>query len=207
MAEEVMDIRPLTLEGRIVRLVPLAETHVMDLSHVGLRPEIWQHMLYGNIDSEEKMLGFIRDLLQRQARGTDLPFTVILRTTGKPIGCTRYMYINLPDRCVEIGGTWYAPEYQRTGVNTESKYLLLCHAFERWGCIRVQLKTDLNNVRSQRAIERLGAVKEGVLRNHMIRPDGTPRDTVMYSIIDREWPLVKARLEGLMVGPNGDARV
>jgi len=150
------------------------------------------------------MLGFIRDLLQRQARGTDLPFTVVLRATGKAIGCTRYMYINIPDRGVEIGGTWYGPEHQRTGVNTECKYLLLRHAFERWGCIRVQLKTDLNNVRSQHAIERLGAVKEGVLRNHMIRPDGTPRDTVMYSIIDREWPLVKARLEGLMGGRSGE---
>ena len=108
------------------------------------------------------------------------------------------MAIDAPNRCVEIGGTWYGAEYQRTGVNTECKYLLLRHAFESWGGIRVQLKTDLNNVRSQRAIERLGAVKEGVLRNHMIRPDGTVRDTVMYSIIDREWPLVKARLEAMM---------
>ena len=204
MAEKVMDICPLALEGRIVRLVPLAEAHVTELSQVGLRPEIWQHMLYGDIDSEEKMLGFIRDLLQRQGRGTDLPFTVILKATGKAIGCTRYMYINIPDRGVEIGGTWYGPEYQRTGVNTECKYLLLYHAFETWGCIRVQLKTDQNNVRSQRAIERLGAVKEGVLRNHMIRPDGIVRDTVMYSIIDREWPLVKAHLEDLMGGGSGD---
>lgn len=193
-----MDIRPFVLEGPIVRLVPLSETHATELSQVGLRREIWQHMLYGDIDSEEKMLGFIRDLLQRQAGGTDLPFTVILRATGKAIGCTRYMDINVPARGVEIGGTWYSPEHQRTSVNTECKYLLLRHAFEHWGCIRVQLKTDLNNVRSQRAIERLGALKEGVLRNHMIRPDGTPRDTVMYSIIDREWPLVKARLEGLL---------
>jgi len=198
MVETTMDIRPITFEGRIVRLVPLAEAHVTELSQVGLRPEIWQHMLYGDIDSEEKMLGFIRDLLQRQARGTDLPFAVILRATGKAIGCTRYMYINIPDRGVEIGGTWYGLDYQHTSVNTECKYLLLRHAFECWRCIRVQLKTDLNNVRSQRAIERLGAVKEGVLRNHMIRPDGTARDTVMYSIIDREWPLVKARLEELL---------
>lgn len=203
MAEKIMDIRPLALEGRIVRLVPLAEAHVTELSQVGLRPEIWQYMLYGNIDTEEKMLGFVRDLLQRQARGTDLPFAVVLRATGKAIGCTRYMYINIPDRGVEIGGTWYGPEHQRTSVNTECKYLLLRHAFERWGCLRVQLKTDLNNVRSQRAIERIGAVKEGVLRNHMIRPDGLVRDTVMYSIIDREWPLVKARLEGLMGGGSG----
>jgi RimJ/RimL family protein N-acetyltransferase len=208
MAEKIMDIHrlereALTLEGRVVRLVPLAEAHVTELSQVGLRPDIWQHMLYGNIDSEEKMLGFIRDLLGRQARGTDLPFAVILAATGKAIGCTRYMAIDTPNRCVEIGGTWYGHEYQRTGVNTECKYLLLCHAFESWGCIRVQLKTDRNNVRSQRAIERLGAVKEGVLRNHMIRPDGTVRDTVMYSIIDREWPLVKARLEAMLDAARG----
>ncbi len=140
MAEKNMDIRPLTLEGRIVRLVPLAEAHVTELSQVGLRPDIWRHMLYGDIDSEAKMLGFIRDLLRRQARGTDLPFTVILQATGKAIGCTRYMDIDTPNRALEVGGTWYGAEHQRTGVNTECKYLLLRHAFERWGCIRVQLK-------------------------------------------------------------------
>ncbi len=140
----------------------------------------------------------MRDILGRQAKGTDLPFTVIHRKTGKPIGCTRYMAIDMRNRGLEIGGTWYGPAYQRTGVNTECKYLLLRHAFEVWGCIRVQLKTDLNNVRSQAAIERIGAVREGVLRNHMIRPDGTIRDSVFYSVIDSEWPQVKARLEALM---------
>jgi RimJ/RimL family protein N-acetyltransferase len=108
------------------------------------------------------------------------------------------MNISIVDRSVEIGGTWYGLEYQRTGVNTECKHLLLRHAFEVWGCIRVQLKTDLNNMRSQAAIERIGAVKEGVLRNHVIRPDGSIRHSVMYSIIDTEWPEVKAHLEGLL---------
>ncbi len=193
-----MDVHPITLAGRLVRLEPLSEGHVADLCRVGFEPDIWQHMLYGEIDSEEKMLAFVRDLLARQARGTDLPFAVVHRATGRAIGCTRFMDIRRADRGVEIGGTWYGPEFQRTGVNTESKYLLLRHAFEAWRCIRVQFKTDLLNERSQRAIERLGAAREGVLRNHIIRPDGTIRDSIYYSILDREWPAVKARLEGLL---------
>jgi N-acetyltransferase len=194
----MIDLVPMTLDGHVVRLVPLNEDHVPGLAEVGLEPEIWRHMLYGNVDSETKVLAFVRDLLGRQARGTDLPFTVIYRETGKPVGCTRYMSIDVGNRGVEIGGTWYGLAYQQTLVNTECKYLLLRHAFEVWECIRVQLKTDLNNVRSQAAIERIGAAKEGVLRNHMIRPDGTVRHSVIYSILDSEWPEVKARLESLI---------
>jgi RimJ/RimL family protein N-acetyltransferase len=194
----MIDLRPITLEGQLVRLEPLSEAHAPGLAEVGLEPEIWRHMLYGNVDSEAKLLAFVQDILARQARGTDLPFTVVHRQTGKPIGCTRYMSISVADRGLEIGGTWYGRAYQRTGVNTECKYLLLRHAFETWGCIRVQLKTDLNNTRSQAAIERIGATREGVLRNHMLRPDGSIRHSVIYSIIDTEWPQVKARLEGLI---------
>jgi N-acetyltransferase len=194
----MIDLRPVTLDGKLVRLEPLSEAHVPGLAEVGLEPDIWRHMLYGNVDTEAKLLAFVRDLLGRQARGTDLPFTVILRESCRPIGCTRYLNIDVANRGVELGGTWYGHAYQRTGVNTECKYLLLTHAFETWGCIRVQLKTDLNNVRSQTAIERIGAVKEGVLRNHMMRPDGTIRDSVIYSVVDCEWPQVKARLEMLM---------
>jgi RimJ/RimL family protein N-acetyltransferase len=194
----MIDLRPITLEGNVVGLVPLSEAHVPGLTEVGLEPEIWRHMLYGNVDSEAKLLAFVQDLLARQAKGTDLPFTVIYRETGRPVGCTRYLNIDVGNRGVEIGGTWYGPAYQRTVVNTECKYLLLAYAFEVWDCIRVQLKTDLNNVRSQAAIERIGAVKEGVLRNHMIRPDGTVRHSVVYSVIDSEWPQVKARLETLL---------
>jgi len=190
-----MNIVPITLTGRHVRLEPLSEAHVPDLCLVGLEPSIWRNMLYGDIDSAAKMLGFVQDLLGRQAAGTDLPFAVIDRASGRAIGCTRFMDIQAWNRGVEIGGTWYGPTYQRTAVNTECKYLLLRHAFEVWGCIRVQFKTDRRNERSQRAIERLGALREGVLRNHMLRPDGTIRDSVYYSIIDSEWPAVKARLE------------
>ena len=190
-----MNIVPITLTGRHVRLEPLSEAHVPDLCLVGLEPSIWRNMLYGDIDSAAKMLGFVQDLLGRQAAGTDLPFAVIDRASGRAIGCTRFMDIQAWNRGVEIGGTWYGPTYQRTAVNTECKYLLLRHAFEVWGCIRVQFKTDRRNERSQRAIERLGALREGVLRNHKLRPNGTIRDSVYYSIIDSEWPAVKARLE------------
>ena len=113
-------------------------------------------------------------------------------------GATRYLNMQLEHRGLEIGGTWYGLEFQRTAVNTESKYLLLGYAFERLGCIRVQFKTDLCNTRSQRAIERLGARREGVLRNHMILPDGRYRDSVYYSILESEWPGIKRRLEGFL---------
>jgi RimJ/RimL family protein N-acetyltransferase len=200
-----MNITPITLTGRHVRLEPLAEAHVPDLCLVGFEPSIWQHMLYGNIDTETKMQEFVRRILHWQVGGDELPFAVVCQSTGRAIGCTRFLDIRSYHRGVEIGGTWYGLAYQRTAVNTECKYLLLRHAFEEWGCIRVQLKTDLRNERSQRAIERIGGVREGVLRNHMIRPDGTIRDSVYYSIIDREWPAVKARLEELLLRNHEDS--
>ena len=190
-----MDVQPVTLSGQVVRLEMLSETHVPDLAAVGLDESIWRYMLYGNIDTEEKMRAFVQGLGARRARGTDLPFAVIHLASGRAIGCTRYLRIRREHRGLEIGGTWYGVAYQRTAVNTECKYLLLRHAFETLGCIRVQLKTDVRNVRSQRAIERIGAVKEGVFRSHIITPDGTVRHSVYYSIIDAEWPAVKARLE------------
>ena len=191
-------IEPLTLTGHTVRLEPLQESHVLDLCRVGLDPAIWRWMLYGSIDSEPKMHRFIHQLLDWQQAGETLPFAVIHLGESRAIGCTRYMELAPERSALEIGGTWYGRSYQRTAVNTECKYLLLQHAFEVYGCIRVQLKTDLNNLRSQHAIERIGAVKEGVLRHHMIRPDGSVRDTVYYSILDREWLEVKTRLERMM---------
>jgi RimJ/RimL family protein N-acetyltransferase len=190
-----MEVLPVSLTGRFVRLEPLSEAHVPDLTRVGGDEEIWRYMLYGTIRTEEQMLAWVRDLLDRQAHGTDLPFAVIHLAHGKAIGATRYLDIRPADRGLEIGGTWYGSEYQRTAVNTECKYLLLSHAFEQLGCLRVQFKTDLRNVRSQRAIERIGAVREGVLRAHMITPEGHVRDSVYYSIIAPEWPRVKVLLE------------
>ncbi len=190
-----MDLHPVTLEGKFIRLEPLSEAHVPELAIAGRDESIWQYMLYGLVTDEPAMRRWVKDILSRQERGTDLPFAVRLLSSGKSIGATRYIDIRPVDRGVEIGGTWFGVEYQRTAANTESKYLLLKHAFETLGCIRVQFKTDSRNEKSQRAIERLGAVKEGVFRNHMVLIDGTIRHSVYYSIIDSEWPAVKAWLE------------
>ncbi|MCU0485210.1 MAG: GNAT family N-acetyltransferase [Anaerolineales bacterium] len=190
-----MDIKPITLVGRTVRLVPLSEAHVPGLARVGLDDSIWRLMRYGEMRTEADIHRFVTRLLQKQAAGTDLPFAVVLIASGEPIGCTRYMDIDQDDRSVEIGGTWYGTAYQGSGVNTECKYLLLSYAFENLGCIRVHFKTDLRNVRSQRAIEKLGAVREGLVRNHVILPDGYIRSSVIYSILAEEWPAVKANLE------------
>jgi RimJ/RimL family protein N-acetyltransferase len=190
-----MDLHPLTLPGRTIRLEPLALAHVPDLTVAGRDPDLWRFMPYPFDGSQAFMHAWVTEVLARQARGTDLPFAVVLQSSGQAIGATRYMDIHPADRGLEIGGTWYAPDHQRTAANTEAKYLLLRHAFERLGCIRVQLKTDLRNERSQRAIERLGAVREGVLRDHMLMPDGHRRSSVYYSILEAEWPAVKTRLE------------
>ena len=190
--------QPVTLLGRSVRLEPLSEAHIPDLAIAGKDEEIWRYMLYGPVIDKESMRAWVGDLLQRQGRGSDLPFAVIHLGSGRAIGATRYLEIRPEHRGLEIGGTWYAVAHQRSAVNTECKYLLLRHAFESLGCIRVQFKTDLRNERSQRALERIGAVREGVLRNHMILEDGAYRHSVYYSILDAEWPSVKAKLEALM---------
>ncbi len=192
------DPQPVTLIGHTVRLEPLSEAHIPDLAIAGKDEEIWRYMLYGPVINEKSMQLWVKDMLQRQARGTDLPFAVIHLGSGRAIGATRYMEIRPEHRGLEIGGTWYALAHQRTAVNTESKYLLLQHAFETLSCIRVQFKTDLRNERSQRALERIGAVWEGVLRNHMILGDGVYRHSVYYSILIEEWPSVKGKLEVLM---------
>ncbi len=189
---------PVVLQGRVVRLEPLTQAHVPALASVGKDERIWKWMLYGNLVTEEAMRLWVRDILSRQAAGTDLPFAVIHLPSGRIAGATRYMEMRPEHRGLEIGGTWYGLEFQRTVVNTECKYLLLQYAFETLGCVRVQFKADARNQRSIRAIERLGATREGVLRNHYILKDGTLRDSVYYSILDREWPEVKKRLEKLL---------
>lgn len=193
-----LTVQPVTLTGHYVRLEPLSEAHIPDLAIAGNDATIWRYMLYGTIKTEDDMRRWVEDILSRQRRGTDLPFTVIHLDSGRAIGATRYLDIRPEHRGLEIGGTWYAVAYQRTAVNTECKYLLLCHAFETLSCIRVQFKTDQRNVRSQRALERIGAVYEGTLRNHMILEDDAIRHSVYYSIIDSEWPAVKARLEAYL---------
>jgi len=161
----------------------------------GQDERIWRYMPYGRVTTEEKMRAWVQEILSRQARGTDLVFAVVHFETGRAVGSTRYMDIQPGNRGLEIGGTWYAAAFQRTAINTECKYLLLRHAFEVLGCIRVQLKTDLRNERSQQALERIGAVREGVLRHHILMPDGYVRSSVYYSILAAEWLAVKAKLE------------
>jgi len=195
-----VEIAPVTLTGSVVRLEPLSEQHVPDLTVAAHDERIWRYMLYAYPEDEEKMLAWVRDILARQAAGADLAFAVIHLASGRAIGATRYLEIRPPHRSLEVGGTWYATEFQRTAVNSECKYLLLKHAFETLGCIRVQFKADARNLRSLRAIERLGAAREGVLRNHYILADGGFRDSVYFSILDKEWPGVRARLEGMLAG-------
>jgi RimJ/RimL family protein N-acetyltransferase len=181
-----------------VRLAPLCLEHAEVLWPQADDPDVWRYLPYGTIDSPARLRALIAELLARQARGTDLPFTVFDLATGLAAGMTRYLAIDYANRSLEIGGTWYGRAFRRTATNTECKYLLLRHAFESLGCVRVQLKTDVRNERSQRAIERLGAVREGVLRKHMILPDGYLRSSVIYSVVDDEWPAVKAHLEALL---------
>jgi N-acetyltransferase len=194
----MMEVKSVVLTGKHVRLEPMIEAHVRGLAEIGVGQPFWDFMLYGNMNSEENMRGWVLDILGRAKKGTDLPFAVIHLASGRVAGATRYLNIMPRDRGLEIGGTWYGTEFQRTAVNTECKYLLLCHAFETLGAIRVQLKTDLRNERSQKAMERIGAKKEGILRNHMILPDGRYRDSVFYSILDSEWGEVRKKLEEMM---------
>jgi N-acetyltransferase len=194
----MMDVKPVVLTGRFIRLEPLSEEHVAGLTAVGLEDYIWEYLPYGKMCNEDDIRRWVNSILRLEAEGTDLPFVVIHLESGRVAGTTRFMEIRPTHRGVEIGGTWYGMDFRRTQVNTECKYLLLRHAFEELNCIRVQLKTDSRNKQSQRAIERIGAVKEGLLRNHMVLPDGHIRHSIYYSILNSEWPHVKAKLEEIL---------
>jgi N-acetyltransferase len=190
-----MKIEPVTLEGNSVRLEPLEESrHYAGLCEVGLDPDLWRLVPY-RVTTPDEMRAYIRQALAAQAAGAALPFAKIERSSGRIVGSGRYMNIDTQNRRVEIGATWIAAPWQRTAINTESKYLLLRHAFETLGCIRVELKTDALNERSRKAILRIGATEEGTLRQHMITWSGRLRDTVYFSILDSEWPSVKLLLE------------
>jgi RimJ/RimL family protein N-acetyltransferase len=187
------------LEGRIIRLEPMEECHEKSLAIAGRDPSIWKYMLYGVPITEESMHTWVQDILNRSKNGDEMPYVVVHLVSGNIVGATRYLEMRPEHKSLEIGGTWYAVEFQRTGVNTECKYLLLRNAFEKLECNRVQFKTDLRNIRSQQAIERLGAVKEGILRNHIITPEGVIRDSVYYSILAEEWKVVKENLESKLI--------
>ncbi len=194
-----MNPQPVTLCGRLVRLEPLSLAHAPSLFQaLAIDPTIWRWWREVPPTEVAGMEAFLQDLLNEQAAGRVIAFAQVEVATGRPVGSTTYMNISRRDRGLEIGNTWLGKSWQRTGMNTEAKYLLLRHAFEELGAVRVQLKTDSRNVQSQTAIARLGAVREGVLRKHMLVRDGYIRDTVMFSIIEVEWPGVKTRLEQLL---------
>jgi len=189
-----MVVSPVFLESAHVRLEPLAKTHLAGLVEVGLDEELWR-WIPTPVRTQEEMAAYIETALNEQKRGEALPFAIVEKSTSRAIGSTRYGNIDRAHHRVEIGWTWVARDWQRTAMNTEAKYLLLRHAFETLGCMRVELKTDSLNERSRAAILRLGAREEGIFRNHMITASGRIRHTVYFSIIDSEWPAVKARLE------------
>src|ERR1700674_5435531 len=196
MAAE-MKVVPVTLGGRHVRLEPLAKAHLTGLAEVGLDEELWR-WIPAPVRTVDEMAAYIETALGEQERGVSLPFAIVEKATGRAIGSTRYGNIERTHHRAEIGWTWVAREWQRTAMNTEAKYLLLRHAFETLGCMRVELKTDSLNERSRAAILRIGAREEGVFRNHMITASGRIRHTVYFSIIDSEWPAVRARLESML---------
>ena len=200
MATE-MAVSPVMLQGEHVRLEPLAKAHLAGLAEAGLDEELWRWIPVP-VRTVDEMAAYVETALGEQDRGVSLPFAIVEKTTGRAIGSTRYGSIDRTHHRVEIGWTWVGREWQRTAVNTEAKYLLLRHAFETLGCMRVELKTDSLNERSRAAILRIGAREEGTFRNHMITASGRIRHTVYFSIIDSEWPAVKVRLEAILRSPK-----
>ena len=187
-------IEPVTLEGRIVRLEPLRPDHVPGLAEVGLDPAIWRWTI-ARPQSEADLRDWVDAAIGNRDAGTEFPFATIEASTGRPIGSSRYMNIVLEHRRLEIGWTWLAPAWQRSGANREAKLLMLTHAFETLGCRRVEFKTDSNNEPSRTALLGIGATFEGIFRKHMVMPGDGVRHSAWYSVIDDEWPAVKARLE------------
>jgi N-acetyltransferase len=191
----------LTLTGRYVELVPLARDQRDDLFAAGRGPEVFRYLRAGPMNEPGDMDRVIDELLLAQDAGTDLPFTTRLLPEHRAIGMTRYLRIDRPNQWVEIGGTWLEPRWWRTPINTETKLLLMRHAFEVERAHRVQLQTDLRNERSQRAIARLGATREGVLRDDVLLRDGYRRSSVYFSVLAPEWPAVRDRLEAALQRP------
>lgn len=189
-----MNLRPIVLSGNIVRLEPLSYEHRDDLVAAAAFDEIWTYLDEPTPRSIETVESLIRDALDEQERGVRVPFAIVDLGTGRTVGSTSYIDIRPQDRTVEIGWTWITPSHWGTGANTEAKLMLMRHAFEDHNAGRVAIKTDFRNERSQRAIAKLGAVREGVWRNHRLLSTGKYRDTVFYSVIDSEWPQVRERL-------------
>ncbi len=192
-----MDLRPTPLAGEFVRLEPLEEGHADALWKATLDTDVWRWMPY-HLHSADEMSGFISAARKLNEAGVALGFAIALQGSGEPVGLTGYWNADHGHRRVEIGSTWVTRAHQRTRVNTEAKFLLLRHAFETQDCVRVEFKTDARNKRSRSALARIGAIEEGVLRHHMVLPDGTLRDSVYFSILATEWPAVRERLRGFL---------
>ncbi|MCH7638914.1 MAG: GNAT family N-acetyltransferase [Bacteroidetes bacterium] len=188
---------PVVLEGQHVRLEPLSLDHLDALCDVGLDPGLWE-WIPNPVSTREDLEAYVRAALKGQGRGTMLSFATVERASGRVVGSTRYGNIDLKNRRLEIGWTWVARPWQRTAINTEAKLLMLGHAFGPLRCLRVEFKTDALNEHSRRAILRLGAKEEGILRKHMTTETDRVRDTVYFSIIDDEWPSVERRLQEML---------
>lgn len=192
-----MQISPISLRGQLVDLIPLSAEHIEGIKAAAADGELWQ-LFFTTVPSPELTQQWLNIALEAQQQGKALPFVVVRKADGKIIGATRYCNIDQANRRLEIGYTWYAQSVQRSGINTECKRLLLTHAFETLNCIAVEFRTDWFNRKSQAAIERLGAKRDGILRNHTILPNGRIRDTVAYSILQNEWAGVKQNLDFLL---------
>lgn len=189
-----MNLRPIVLTGNLVRLEPLGYEHKDDLVAAAAFDEIWTYLDEPTPRTAQAVEALIQDALDEQERGGRIPFAIVDVRTNRAVGSTSYIDIRPQDRTVEIGWTWITPSHWGTGANTEAKFMLMRHAFEEHSAGRVAIKTDLRNERSQRAIAKLGAVREGVWRNHRLLSTGRYRDSVFYSVIDSEWPQVRDRL-------------
>lgn len=192
-----MKLQDVELEGEVVRLVPLTRAHVDPLCEVALDAALWR-WTSDLVKTREDLVAYVEAALDAHSAGTCLPFATVETSSGRVVGSTRFGAIDLRNRRAEIGWTFVAPRWQRTAVNTEAKFLMLRWAFEEQGMVRVELKTDALNLASRRAIERLGATQEGILRKHMQCYGGRVRDTVYYSIVDDEWPSRRRALKSML---------
>jgi len=190
-------LEPVVLEGSFVRLEPMTLEHHAQLTEVGLDPEIWRLTIV-MIRTAEEMRSYMDSALALQRDGTSLPFVTIERSSGRVVGSTRFGNYDAANRRIEIGWTWLARRWQRTVINTEAKYLMLTYAFEKLRCVRVELKTDVLNAPSRKAMLRIGAKEEGILRKHTLMWTGRYRDSIYYSILDEEWSEVKGQLEKML---------
>lgn len=187
-------MEPCVLEGRQVRLEPLTSGHVPVLCEYGLDPDLWRWTIT-RLRAPTEMVGWVETALREQQEGRSLPFAIRLKASGQVIGSTRFMAIDIPNRRTEIGCTWIGRPWHGSGMNLEVKLLMLRHAFESWGCMRVEFKANGRNLRSHQALRKIGAVEEGRFRKYRLDADGNPTEVVWFAVTDEDWPACRARIE------------